>query len=191
LKFNGSLTWKFPLIGVLLLRRRLSGAAAIVVTIKWTTVLAALTRAAHTKKLDHVTEVLCSPKAKIMPHRCTPLLRWLLIVAALSVGPAANAEPAHLACEGEFSADATVADQKHRMSLVIDLSARTVKVEGHPSVPIKGPVDEDAVAFASSKTADDVLDGTVNRITGELLIYFLTNPVYRFHGRCHRPHSLF
>jgi hypothetical protein len=126
-----------------------------------------------------------------MLRYCTPPLRWLVVVAALAVGAAANAEPAHLACEGEMSADVTVADEKHLMSLVIDLSARTVKVEGHPSVPIKGPVDEDAVAFASSKTADDVLDGTVNRITGELLIYFLTNPVYRFHGRCHRPHSLF
>jgi hypothetical protein len=66
-------------------------------------------------------------------------------------------------------------------SFVIDLSARTVKVEGHPSVPIKGTVDEDVVAFASPKTADDFLDGSVNRITGEVSIYFLTNPVYKFH----------
>jgi hypothetical protein len=102
-----------------------------------------------------------------------------------------NAEPARLACEGELSADVNVADDKHLMSLVVDLSARTVKVEGHPSVPIKGTVDEDAVAFASPKNADDVLNGTVNRITGELLIYFLTDPVFRFHGRCHRAQSLF
>jgi hypothetical protein len=122
---------------------------------------------------------------------CTLPLRWLVIFALLAVGSAANAEPAHLACKGELSVSANVADEKHLISLVIDLGARTVKVEGHPSVPIKGSVDEDLVAFASSKTADDFLDGTVNRITGELLIYFLTNPVYRFHGRCHRPQPLF
>jgi hypothetical protein len=59
------------------------------------------------------------------------------------------------------------------MSLVIDLSARTVKIEGHAAAPIKGPVDEDAVAFGSRQTADDVLNGSVNRITGEVSIYFL------------------
>jgi crotonobetainyl-CoA:carnitine CoA-transferase CaiB-like acyl-CoA transferase len=57
------------------------------------------------------------------------------------------------------------------MSLVIDLSARTVKPEGHPSVPLKGSVDdEDVVAFASPRASDDVLDGRLNRITGEALI---------------------
>jgi hypothetical protein len=126
-----------------------------------------------------------------MVRYCIPPLRWLVIGAALAVSPVANAEPARLACEGELSADVNVADDKHLMSLVVDLSARTVKVEGHPSVPIKGTVDEDAVAFASPKNADDVLNGTVNRITGELLIYFLTDPVFRFHGRCHRAQSLF
>ena len=30
-------------------------------------------------------------------------------------------------------------------------------------------------------------DGAINRITGKALIYFLTNPMYEFHGRCHRP----
>jgi hypothetical protein len=58
-------------------------------------------------------------------------------------------------------------------------------------VPIRGPVDEDLVAFASAKTSDDILDGTVNRVTGEVLIYFVTNPAYKFHGRCHRPQALF
>jgi hypothetical protein len=126
-----------------------------------------------------------------MLRYCTPPLRWLVVVTVLAIGPAANAEPAHLSCEGELSVDATAADAKHLMSLVIDLSARTIKVEGHPSVPIKGAVDEDTVAFASPRTADDVLNGSVNRITGEVLIDFLTNPVYRFHGRCNRPQSLF
>ena len=77
------------------------------------------------------------------------------------------------------------------MSLAIDLDARTVKVEGHPSVPIKGPIDEDVIVFASPKTADDVLSGSVNRITGEALISFLTNPVFEFRGRCRRGQSLF
>jgi hypothetical protein len=82
--------------------------------------------------------------------------------------------------------------EKYLMSLVIDLDARTVKPEGHPSVPLKGPVeDEDVVAFASRRASDDVLDGRINRITGEALIHFLTDPMYEFHGRCHRAQSLF
>ena|SRR5690242_2829333 len=83
-------------------------------------------------------------------------------------------------------------DEKYLMSLVIDLSARTAKAEGHPSVPLKSSGDaEDVVAFASPKVSDDVLDGRLNGITGEALIHFLTNPMYEFHGRCHRTESLF
>jgi hypothetical protein len=75
---------------------------------------------------------------------------------------------------------------------VIDLSARTAKPEGHEPVPLKRSVeDEDIVAFASPKASDDVLDGRLNRITGEALIHFLTDPMYEFHGRCHRAESLF
>jgi hypothetical protein len=124
-------------------------------------------------------------------------MRWLVIVAALVIGPAANAEgPIHLACEGEMSAmtSGTIGrlDEKYLMSLVIDLSARTVKPEGHPSVPLRGSVDdEDVVAFASPRASDDVLDGRLNRITGEALIHFLTDPMYEFHGQCHRAESLF
>jgi hypothetical protein len=82
--------------------------------------------------------------------------------------------------------------EKYLMSLVIDLGARTAKPEGHPSVPLKQSTDdEDVVAFASSKAADDVLDGRLNRITGEALIHFLTDPMYEFHGRCYRTESLF
>ena len=125
-----------------------------------------------------------------------PTVRWLVIVAALLIGSAANSEPIHLACEGEMSAmrSGTTGrlDEKYLMSLAIDLSARTVKPEGHPSVPLKEPVDdEDVVAFASPRASDDVLDGRVNRITGEALIHFLTDPMYEFHGRCHRAESLF
>jgi hypothetical protein len=125
-----------------------------------------------------------------------PPMRWLVIVAALLFGPAANSEPIHLACEGAMRANEPQHDwrlgEKYLMSLVIDLSARTVKPEGHPSVPIKQAVDdEDVVAFASPKASHDVLDGRLNRITGEALIHFLTDPMYEFHGRCHRAESLF
>ena len=82
--------------------------------------------------------------------------------------------------------------EKYLMSLVIDMSARTVKPEGHPSVPLKESVDdEDVVAFASPRASDDVVDGRLNRITGEALIHFLTDPMYEFHGRCYRAESLF
>ena len=65
--------------------------------------------------------------------------------------------------------------------------SRTAKPEGHEPVPLKRSVeDEDIVAFASPKVSDDVLDGRLNRITGEALIHFLTDPMYEFHGRCHR-----
>ena len=77
------------------------------------------------------------------------------------------------------------------MSLVIDLSARTVKPEGYSSVPLKEPNDEDVVAFASPRASDDVLDGMINRMTGEALIHFLTDPMHEFHGRCRRAQSLF
>ena len=33
--------------------------------------------------------------------------------------------------------------------------------------------------------------GRLNRITGEALIHFLTDPMYEFHGRCHRAELLF
>jgi hypothetical protein len=121
--------------------------------------------------------------------------RWMAVAAVLVIGSAANAEPIHLACEGAMRANEPRQerlDEKYLMSLVVDLSARTVKPEGHPSVPLKGSVDdEDVVAFASPKVSDDVLDGRLNRITGEALIHFLTDPMYEFHGRCHRAESLF
>ena len=125
-----------------------------------------------------------------------PTIRWLVIVAALVFGPAANSEPIHLACEGAMRANEPQHDwrlaEKYLMSLVIDMSARTVKPEGHPSVPLKESVDdEDVVAFASPRASDDVLDGRLNRITGEALIHFLTDPMYKFHGRCYRAESLF
>jgi hypothetical protein len=47
------------------------------------------------------------------------------------------------------------------------------------------------MAFASPKTSDDVLDGRLNRITGEALIHFLTDPMYEFHGRCRRAEPIF
>ena len=125
-----------------------------------------------------------------------PTLRWLVIVAALLIGSAANSEPIHLACEGAMRANEPRHDwrleEKYLMSLVIDLSARTAKPEGHPSVPLKGSVDDqEAVAFASPRASDDVMDGRLNRITGEALIHFLTDPMYEFHGRCHRAELLF
>jgi hypothetical protein len=122
------------------------------------------------------------------------LVPWLVIIASLVIGPAANCEPAHLACEGamrETRVGTSTGDEKYLLSLAIDLNARTVKVEGHSSVPIKGAVDEDVVAFASPRMADDVLAGSVNRITGEALISFLTTPAFEFHGRCHRAQSMF
>ena len=125
-----------------------------------------------------------------------PTMCWLGIVAALVIGPAANSEPIHLACEGAMRANEPQHDwrlgEKYLMSLVIDLNARTAKPEGHPPVPLKqSGDDEDVVAFASPKASDDVLDGRINRITGEALIHFLTDPMYEFHGRCHRAESLF
>ena len=121
--------------------------------------------------------------------------RWMAVVAALVIGPVANSEPIHLACEGAMRANEPRQErlaEKYLMSLVIDLSARTAKPEGHEPVPLKRSVeDEDIVAFASPKVSDDVLDGRLNRITGEALIHFLTDPMYEFHGRCHRAESLF
>jgi hypothetical protein len=122
--------------------------------------------------------------------------RSLLVVATLVSAPTANSEPIHLACEGAMRANEPRQDwrlaEKYLMSLVVDLTARTVKPEGHPSVPLKQSVDdEDVVAFASPKASDDVLDGRLNRITGEALIHFLTDPMYEFHGQCRRAESLF
>jgi hypothetical protein len=131
-----------------------------------------------------------------MPCDHVPALRWLVVAAALVLGTAANSEPIRLACEGAMRANEPRHDwrlgEKYLMSLVIDLGARTAKPEGHPSVPLKQSADdEDVVAFASPKAADDVLDGRLNRITGEALIHFLTDPMYEFHGRCYRSESLF
>ncbi len=133
---------------------------------------------------------------EIMVRARRPATCTLLIVTALVTCSAANSEPIQLACEGAMHANEPQQDrrlgEKYLMSLVIDLSARTVKPEGHPTVPIKGSVDDqEVVAFASPKASDDVMDGRLNRITGEALIHFLTDPMYEFHGRCHRAQSLF
>jgi hypothetical protein len=124
-----------------------------------------------------------------------PAIRWLVVVGAVVFATAANCEPVRLACEGTMRANEPRRDrldEKYLMSLVIDLGARTAKPEGHPPVPLKSSGDdEEVVAFASPRTSDDVLDGRLNRITGEALIHFLTNPMYEFHGRCHRAESLF
>lgn len=123
-----------------------------------------------------LTKLLQKPKGEIMVRARAPTVRWLVIVAALLIGSAANSEPIHLACEGAMRANEPQhkrLDEKYLMSLVIDLSARTVKPEGHPSVPLRGSVDdEDVVAFASPR-------------------HFLTDPMYEFHGRSHRAESLF
>jgi hypothetical protein len=114
---------------------------------------------------------------------------WSL--AVLVVGPAAYSEPAHLACEGAMGETKATANESYLMSLAIDLGARTVRIEGHPAVLIKGAVDEDAVAFSSPRTSDDVLEGSVNRITGEAVIAFNSSPMLLFHGRCHRADKMF
>ena len=65
-----------------------------------------------------------------------PMMCWLVIVAILVIGPTANSEPVHLACEGAMRANEPRQerlDEKYLMSLVIDLSARTAKPEGHAS----------------------------------------------------------
>ena len=126
---------------------------------------------------------------------CARTLSWFAFSAVLVAWSAANSEPIHLACEGTMRANEPQhgrLDEKYLMSLVIDLGTQTVKAEGHPSVPLKQSAgDEDVVAFASPRTSDDVLDGRLNRITGEALIHFLTDPLYEFHGRCHRAETLF
>jgi hypothetical protein len=68
-------------------------------------------------------------------------VRWLVIVATLVIGPGANCEPAHLACEGAMSetkVGTSAGDEKYLVSLAIDLNARTVKVQGHSSAPAVG-----------------------------------------------------
>ena len=147
-------------------------------------------------KVAKLLKAFCgSPRCQIMVRARVPMMCWLVIVAVLVIGPTANSEPVHLACEGAMRANEPRQerlDEKYLMSLVIDLSARTAKPEGHASVPLKGSVeDEDIVAFASPRASDDVLDGRLNRITGEALIHFLTDPMYEFHGRCHRAEPLF
>jgi hypothetical protein len=130
-----------------------------------------------------------------MVRALVPTMRWLAFLAALVVCSAAKSEPIHLACEGTMRANEPKhdrLDERYLLSLVIDLSGRSVKAEGHQPVPFKRfTEDEDVVAFASPKASDDVLDGRLNRITGEALIHFLTDPMFEFHGRCHRAESLF
>jgi hypothetical protein len=118
-----------------------------------------------------------------MVHALAPAGRWIAVAAVLVIGSAANAEPIHLACEGAMRANEPRQerlDEKYLMSLVVDLSGRTAKPEGHEPVPLKRSVeDEDIVAFTSPKVSDDVLDGRLNRITGEALIHFLNVRISR------------
>ena len=74
------------------------------------------------------------------------MMVWLDIVAVLLIGSATNSEPIHLACEGAMRANEPRQerlDEKYLMSLVIDLSARTAKPEGHPSLPLKASVEDE------------------------------------------------
>jgi hypothetical protein len=117
-------------------------------------------------------------------------------VITASTSSAAQSVPIRLSCEGELRATVRrdPRDEKHLLSLVIDLSARTATVQGHPTVPINGPLDEDTIEFHKPGEMKDVTGGSLNRVTGEAFITIDQGGVDRIHhfrGKCSRAQSLF
>ena len=74
---------------------------------------------------------------------------------------------------------------------VVTVSAFAFGLEDEDYAYLKAQHIERYDAAPMLDLSNDVMDGRLNRITGETLIDFLTDPMFEFHGRCNRAQSLF
>jgi hypothetical protein len=120
------------------------------------------------------------------------------MVMALVLGSSVtNAAPVYLACDGSTTVlirnerDQVV---KEMRTLALDLSAKTVTVEGRDPTPILR-FDEQRVDFEPKDWPErgGVATGLLNRITGDVHIAFVgpTGEAYAFRGTCKPARKLF
>ena len=116
----------------------------------------------------------------------TPIIAALVLAASV-----ANAAPIYLRCEGTTTAvmqgqrDRVVKDLR---SLTVDLSTKTVRLEGEDPMQIE-QMGEEVIDFAStdpSSLVRGVLLGSINRISGAVWVNIvtLTDGLHIFEGTC-------
>jgi hypothetical protein len=124
------------------------------------------------------------------------LIRSIVILGALVIGPLAQAEPVHLTCEGEMhliNADGDSAEE-YALSLKIDQHAGTVTVGTYQGVAIPSKADSsrETLMFLGDSRTTGVSGGTLNRRTGKASIHIITGDGLRkFFGICKPTRKLF
>ena len=118
-------------------------------------------------------------------------MRAPIIGALVLAASVVNAAPIYLRCEGTTTTvmqgqrDRVVKDLR---SLTVDLSAKTVRLEGEDPMPIE-QMGEGVIDFAPkdpSSLVRGVLLGSINRISGAVFINIvaLTDGLHIFEGTC-------
>jgi hypothetical protein len=125
------------------------------------------------------------------------LIRSIVILGPLVIGPLAQAEPVHLTCEGEMhliNADGDAAEE-YALSLAIDQHAGTVTVGTYQGVAIPSKADssgETLMFLGNPASTTGVSGGTLNRRTGKASIYIITGDgLHKFYGMCQPAKKLF
>jgi hypothetical protein len=125
------------------------------------------------------------------------LVRSIVLLGALVIGPLAQAEPVHLTCEGEMhliNADGDAAAKyEYALSLAIDQRAGTATVDTYQAVAIPSKLDNDTLMFMANRAlTTGAATGTLNRITGKASIQIITGDGLRkFYGICKPTKRLF
>jgi hypothetical protein len=127
------------------------------------------------------------------------LIRSIVILGALVIGPLAQAEPVHLTCEGEMhliDANGEAAEKyEYVLPLAIDQRAGTATVDTYQAVAIPSKADSDALMFMGNPkpgSTTGAATGWLNRITGKASIQIITGDGLRkFYGICQPAKRLF
>ena len=123
------------------------------------------------------------------------LMRWVLVLTALTVSQVAQAEPpVFLACSGDLVDHAHDTREKRAIIIAVNLDAHTLTVLGYDPVAIISEAADGTVGFASTErgVVNGVTAGKLNRITGLTSIDFKMNDDLRiFDGTCKRAEKLF
>jgi hypothetical protein len=124
------------------------------------------------------------------------LVRSIVILGALVIGPLAQAEPVHLTCEGEMhliNANGDAAEKyEYALSLAIDQRAGTATVDTYQAIAIPSKRDSDTLMFMNPGSTAGVATGALNRMTGKASIHIITGDGLRkFYGICKPTKGLF
>ena len=123
------------------------------------------------------------------------LMRWVLVLTALTASGLAQAEPPIFpACSGDMRDHAHATSEKRAIIIAVSLEARTLTVLGYDPVAIISEATDGTVGFAATErgVVNGVTAGKLNGITGLTSIDFKTNDgVQIFDGSCKRAEKLF